>query len=237
MGLVSNDYNKLYFAHLIVIDDQNVIKIEDNFLYLNGKKERNIKEELDIQKNMMEKFQKFNKELEDNYLDYENLIKKYFPHYQYIKYTNQLILTPFNDILTLTDDGILYCNNKVYRTNVDYVFEENVMNKIIVYNDQSIEYLTVNFESPLAVTFNPLAMTCNKVLYSTNCLIMLYNKKLAIIIKEYDYLDNKSHGIMMNGIDDVEFKSDDQDELILIVGKERIMIDLIGSCIHEVDYK
>lgn len=222
---------KVHTSHLTVIDEENDIYIKDNILYLNGREIRNINNEKKEQDERFNEFERINERLLDIYnnsygyekfdiekgelIEYSN---EFFPNYKIIENTKQLVITPYNDIFTLTDDGILYCNNEVYDKNVEYIFEQDIINKIIVYSNNDVEYLTASFGGPLNIR-------CDKVLYKENCLVTLKNKELRIIYKNYyEYIKNQSNDMTLYGVDDIEFNEYDDDELLVKVGKEEIKI-------------
>lgn len=235
LGLKQEYQYRVFNCHLMVIEREKNIDIKDNILYLNGKEIRNIKDEIKEQEERFNKFEEINERLkeisdhpgcyDDFEIEKEYLITQhpddYYPNYRMIENTEQLVISPYNDIFTLTEDGILYCNNEIYDKNVEYIFEQDIINKIIVYSNKNVEYLTASFGGPLNIR-------CDKVLYSKTCLATLKNKELKIIHKNYDdYIQNQSYDITLYGVDDIEFKTYDYDELLVKVGKEEITIPVL----------
>ena len=227
--------NKIHIAHIMIIDRENKSNIIDGILYVNDKKIRCVKQEIKEQEHRFTKFQELNKKLEGIFSNNEifedrkeELIlydENYFEYYNKIKKIDQLIITPYNDIFALTREGKLYCNGEIYSENVEYVFEENTINKIIIYKDNNIEYLTANFGGPLN-------KKCDKVLYNEEFLATLENKEMQIIIKNSkEYIENKSYTITLKGIDDIDFNELDDEELILTIGKEKINFPIMESSI------
>lgn len=224
---------KVFNAHLIVYDDENIIEEKNGVLYLNDKKVRDLKQELTNQEDRYNKFKEINErllEIHDTpgyYNDFEiekrDLIlyrefKDNYPDYKEKENTEQLVISPYNDIFTLTGDGVVYCNNDVYTKNVEYIFEQDTINKIMIYENNAIEYITASFGSPLYQKFD-------KVLYGKTFLATLKNKKVHIISKEYDdYIVEQNYNFDLEGIDDIEYNGDT--ELILKVGNRNIIYDV-----------
>lgn len=222
----------MYSHHIWIIDDDDCIEIRKQDLYLNGNFVRNIEEEKKEQKNRLDAFLKIKEKLQDvfehpGYYDRferekENFIynSEWFSVHESIKNTEQLVISPYGDLFTLTTEGILYWNKQIYATQVDYIFEQDSINKLIVFQNGNVEYLTASFGGPLSIC-------CDKVLYTKNCLVTLKDKRLQIINKEYEeYVADLSHTFVLCGVSDVYFKTNDYDELVIKVGKEEITYPL-----------
>lgn len=216
----------IYSAHLCVIEENDEITIKDRQLYLNGNKIRNIKDEINLNKERFSNFYDFNNELKkfsnEFFSDFENekeqLIMKKFNNLDLnlFKEAKQVIVTPFYDVFFLTDDGKVYFNSKLYSENVNCIFEENTVNKMLVYNDNFVEHLTSNYQG--------ITRKYDDVLCNNYCLAMLKDRKLELIIKEDEkYIKNKSKNITLNGIDDFYL---DDDEVILMAGNNKINLML-----------
>lgn len=221
---------KIYAYDLLILNSDDIYEIKKDILFKNGTKIRNVKKEMEDIDKRLRSVDNVNDFLKENscYISLDNEKENYiynyenFPEYEIKKDTDQLIISPYNDIFTLTYDGILYCNNKIYRKNVEYIFEQDEINKIIVFEDGNVEYLTASFGR---ASFNK---KCDKVLYNRYSLILLSKKTLTIISKDYEeYLVNKSCEINIHGIDDVNFKDFDEDILELQIGKEKVIIDIL----------
>lgn len=247
LGLKLEYLYKIFNCHLFVVDKENIVEIKKDVLYLNENKIRNIKNETKEQEDRFNKFKKISEKLEnisinpgccDNFDNEKEYLIIVHPDYCYSNYiskknTEQLVISPYNDIFTLTSDGVLYCNNDVYAKDVEYIFEQDIINKIIIYKNKNVEYLTASFG-------NSYNVRCDKVLYNNdslcNYLAILKDKKLKIINKTDDnYINNKSCNTVLYGIDDIEFNTYDKDELLLKIGKEKFIYYVSESSINEIN--
>lgn len=231
LGFKIEDFRKVYDCDLLILDKDNDYTVKNNVLYNNGKEIRNIEKEIIKQNERKENYEKINDQLmwvfnNPGYFDEferekEKIIYYYHPEYNSIKDVKQIIITPYDDIFTLTENGTLYCNDKIYAKGVEYIFEQDCINKIIIYEDKKIEYLTASCYMLKSDIPN------DKILYNDSSLITLQNKKVTIISKDYDeYVGNKSATVEFQGIEDIEFGNNYEYELILKIGKEEILLDL-----------
>lgn len=229
----------IYNAHLVVIDQENIIEQKGDYLYINDKKVRSIKKEVDDQKDRYDKFVELNDrliEIYDNQYYYDDIeIEKRdlilypeekafldnYPNYKEKNDIEQLVVTPYNDIFTLTGDGIVYCNNDVYAKDVEYIFEQDTINKIMIYNDcKSIEYISASSNVSLYGKYD-------KVVYgdtfSHSLMAFLDGKKVTIITRPLGtYILDESSEIELEGIDDIRF---DCDRLVLIIGDREVIYE------------
>jgi hypothetical protein len=157
---------------------------------------------------------------ENNYL---------FPNNKRIK---DILLDPFNNVLSLTIECNLYINNILYSKNVDYIFELNSKKIIFIYKDNIVEEYVDSSESLIVEK-------CDKVLYNENFLATIKDKvvygKNGIKIKEkekmlslYIYLDfeyNRSIYMRFDGVTDMKYDKNKK-KLILIRNSEEISFPL-----------
>jgi hypothetical protein len=162
---------------------------------------------------------------ENNYL---------FPSDKEIK---DILLDPFNNVLSLTTLGDLYINNILYSKKVDFIFELNSKNLMFIYKDNVVEEYVNEMESLITKKYD-------KVLYNENFLATLgdkvvYNeKKIAVKEKEkalslYTYLDleyNRSIYMRFCGVTDIKYDKN-KNELTLIRNNEEISFPLFSVMI------
>jgi hypothetical protein len=164
------------------------------------------------------------------YLNNNNYL---FPNNKEIK---NILLDPFNNVLSLTFDGDLYINNILYSNNVDFIFE--LSSKLMfIYKDNVVEEYVNDSESLITekcdkVLYdeNFLAIIKDKVVYNENGIKIKENEKSLSLYTYLDLEDNRSIYMRFCGVTDIKYDKN-KDELILIRNNEEISFPLFSVMI------
>lgn len=221
---VNRNY-QVYNSHLQILTRVEQLEINDNIIYANGKEVYNLKND-EENKEKLEHISHINdwfceKIVYGNEV-YENekqcILGYEMENIEHHENTQQRILDPYGDIFYLTEDGILYCNDKEYDKDVETVWEQDRYNKLIIFKDNKVEYLSATFGGCFDEVYD-------KVLYGENYLALLKDKKLKIIVRmNPDGYKIESTESNFSGIDDIEIEINewDEEELIMCVNGSRI---------------
>lgn len=132
---------------------------------------------------------------------------------------NNILLDPFNNVLSLTNNGCLYINDCLYSKGVDLIFELNSMDIKFVYQNRIVEEYSNHYNGLISKQYD-------KVLYDENFLATLENGLLCIYVYlELEY--NKSLYMRFDNITDIKYNKD-SNELIIIKNKEEILFSLFS---------
>lgn len=128
-----------------------------------------------------------------------------------------ILLDPFNNVLSLTKNGNLYLNDYLYSNGVEYIFELNSTDIKLIYKNMIVEDYSSHCNGLICKKYN-------KVLYDVSFLATLENYMLCI----YLYLDleyNRSVYFRFDGVDDICYLKESQ-SLIIIKNEEKINLCL-----------
>jgi hypothetical protein len=223
---------KIYNNHLLVITRVDKLTIENNIIYADRKEIYKIKDENEVINKLTriskirERFYEAKRDYPDSAcisklseIVYEEYGKKYDINTSDI---SQIILSPFGDIFTLKNDGVLLRNNMPYDKNVEYIWEKDSYTKIIIFEDKKIEYIS-------GTIGNLINKTYDKIWYDDYFLAILKDKNLELIIRE-ENIEN-SVSFSLKGIDDIDYDSKNE-ELILYVKNQEIRYPLLYTFIE-----
>jgi hypothetical protein len=148
------------------------------------------------------------------------------------KEINDILLDPFNNVLSLTFDGDLYINNILYSRNVDYIFELSSKKIMFIYKDNVVEEYVSNSECLITKQYdkvlyddNFLATIKDKVVYNADGIAIKENEKMLCLYVYLDLEDNRSIYMRFDGVTDIKYDKNKR-ELTLIRNNEKIIFPL-----------
>lgn len=217
-GVYSWDFDKLenkantYNQHLIVETYVNDIEVYKSSITANKKDIYHFKtkEVIDIDEHEWN-LSMFNTDERIKYLKENNYL---LPDCNDIK---DILLDPFNNVLSLTKNGYLYLNDYLYSNDVEYIFELNSTDIKLIYKNMIVEDYSSHCNGLICKKYN-------KVLYDASFLATLQNHMLCIYL-QLDLEYNKSIYFRFDGVDDVNYLKERQ-ELIIIKHEEKINLNL-----------
>lgn len=217
-GSTENRYYKVYNYHLQVITRVEELKTKGNIIYADGKEIYDLKED-EGNKEKLEHIAHINdwfcekicygRETYEN--EKQSILGYEMEKIEFFENTCQRVLNPYGDIFYLTEDGNLYCNDKEYDKEVLTIWEQDRYNKLIIFKDNKVEYLSATFGGHFDEVYD-------KVLYGENYLALLKNKKLKVIVKKnpcrYQIESTESN---FEGVDDIEEEENEWGEEVLVI--------------------
>lgn len=217
-GVYSWDFDKLenkantYNQHLIVETYVNDIEVYKSSITANKKDIYHFqtKEVIDIDRHKWN-LSMFNTKERIKYLKENNYL---LPECNDIK---DILLDPFNNVLSLTKNGYLYLNDYLYSNGVEYIFELNSTDIKLIYKNMIVEDYSSHCNSLICKRYN-------KVLYDVSFLVTLENNILCIYL-ELDLEYNRSIYFRFDGVDDIRYLKESQ-SLIIIKNEEKINLYL-----------
>lgn len=225
-GSTANTYRlKAYNYHLQIRTKVEELNIENGIIYDDGKKiydlkddegnEEKIKQIEHINDLLYEKLP-YDKETYES--EKQVILEREIGNLENFENTCQRVLSPYGDIFYLTEDGTLFCNDKEYDKNVETVWERDRYNKLIIFKDNKVEYLSSTFIDPFEEVYD-------KILYGDKYLAILKDKTLKVIVTINPYLYRiKSTAICFTGVDDIECGRNrwNKEELIIYTNGNKI---------------
>lgn len=125
-----------------------------------------------------------------NYLKENNY---FLPNTNDIK---KILIDPFDNIISLTNNGCLYINEYLYSEGVDYIFELNATDIKFIYKNRFIEEYSNHYNGLISKKYD-------KILYDENFLAILKDGELILyLMLELDC--NQSMHLRFKGVDDIE---------------------------------
>lgn len=201
-GPYSYDYEELknkpnaYNNHLIIETHVNNLKIWKSSITANKDTIYQLKNKAEIDVNK-HKWNLSTMNIKER-IDYLKKNSYLLPNKKDIK---DILVDPFNNILSLTDSGYLYINDYLYANDVNYMFELNSTDIKFIYKNNVIEDYSNHFNGLISKQYD-------KVLYDDNFIAMLENGELIIfLILELNY--DKSMYFRFIDVDDIAYKKND----------------------------
>lgn len=221
MGCSINNPHEVYNHDLLILTKVDEIIIHNNIILADGKKiydlytddNTSFKKECSIRNKLS---------MKNTIEEQIEIIKEYYPQYNLNPTeVKQIYLSMFGDLFILNNNGNLYCNNKKYEENVEYIYQVDSYDVYLIFKDNNLEYLLSKYSQ-----FESKKL--DKILYSNTFLALLKNNILKLTI--IDELPDTSICQIYQGIDDItlEISEDcyiDNELLTLHIGKEKIVID------------
>ena len=241
----NNDRSKtpqIFNSHLVVVTYVKTMNIENGIIYADGEKiydledDKSQKEKLNIIDDINVEFINANYDngTNDGFLDDQyTILKSYFKdsnlfeEYKYMNNHEQIVLSPFGDIFTLTTDGTLYRNDTIYDHDVEYIFERDRYTKLIIFKDKKVEYISSTFG-------NPMSSQYEKLIYTDTFLGTLKDTTLTVIQKlsKYNLEKNSSVDFCIYGINEIEY---DYGQNALVLNNSSIKLNLDETFIESYD--
>lgn len=217
-GVYSWDFDKLenkpysYNYHFIIETYVDTLEVCEDKIIANGEEIYSFE---DIQKRDVNSskwdLSTLNIDERIEYLKKKNYI---LPNANNVK---DILLDPFDNVLTLEKNGNMYVNDYLYCTGVEYIFELNSTDLKIIYKNMEIE----DYSSHLnGITYEKY----KKVLYNDNFLATIKNELLTIYLcLSLGY--NKSVYLNFDQVTDIRY-IDDSNVLVIIKDKKEILLPL-----------
>lgn len=220
--------HNIYNHHLLVITIVDKIIVENNKIYADGK----LIYDLILDENStFEKECVIRNELSrsENIETQTKIISKYYGLNNLCKQSlKQIFLCSFGNLYVLNNDGILFCNNKEYEQNVKYIWSVDSYTSYIIFNDNSVEYLTNKYDSLNDNKYD-------KVIYGNSFIAFLKNKVLNLT--KIDEIPDTSINQTLYNVDDIFCTSTSEyDEVLsLSIKNEKIDISINSIFIEKIE--
>jgi len=214
----------VFNQHLAVYIEVKDIQIMDHKIVVDGK-------EIAINLNYYTKNLEEKIEFEKKKYTKESLPSKGYLNQKHYQVPDQKItymtLDLFHQVISLTEDGEVYINQKLYAQNVKHIIEWNQKDIYFIHKDNVIEQYSASQIS------NIQAQKYDKVFYGDYYLVTLKDTFVRLYFSPFlatcDLLEGETFEILFDEVEDIAMEySEETDQLVLIKNGAKIKMPILG---------